>query len=387
MERSKAGILLALTIIALVVAATVMILLNENVDEGKTITTSVRGEGEYKGIELECTVQDIYDMGCNVGDRIIVETNGHTYDATFVKGYSGIGVMGAYVSIADDASNQHVSFGAFNVRIWDHSGCKIGDTVTLKRNGVDPIFAKIPHYVAGTPKHYDGTTTEEVFCNFRAIDTVGIKENEIYRSVSPYRALTERSEIVAELYEKEGIEYILSLGDTESRVDACKQAYGDSYYPVKLYEDGNATVMNLDSNFNREPSDLRKGLLALADTEGKVVINCYQEKDRTGMLCAIIEALTGSDYEEVKKEYMLSYVNHYRIEEGSEEYKIVGNIMFDRFFYLLDHPEIVEQAGSFDWSVLDDYVFDLKAISLKFLKEYAGMSDDEIDRVIDRVAK
>ena len=109
-------------------------------------------------------------MGWSIGDKILVETNGHSYDATFVKGYSGIGVMGAYMSIADDASNQHVSFGAFNVKIWGH-------------------------------------------------------------------------------------------------------------------------------------------------------------------------------------------------------------------------PDMVEQAGSFDWSVIDDYVFDLKEISLKYLKEYAGMSDDEINRVIDRVAK
>ena len=387
MQNDKAGIILVLMAITLVVAAAAVIILNDNEDDERIIVTTIRGMGEYKEIELECTAQDVYDMGCSIGDRILVEANGHTYDATFVKRYSGIGVMGSYISTADDVQNPHVSFGAFNVRIWDHSGCQIGDTVTLKRNGVDPIFAKMSHYTAGTPKHYDGTVPEEVFCNFRAIDTVGIKSDWIYRSVSPYRAQTERSEMVAGLYEKEGIEYILSLGDTGSRVESCRQAYGDSYYPVRLYDEGNAAVMNLDSNFNREPSDLRKGLLALADSEGKVVINCYQGKDRTGMICAMIEALTGSDYEEVKKEYMLSYVNHYRIEEGSEEYDIVGNIMFDRYFYLLDHPEIVEQTGSFDWSVMDGYVFDLEAISLKFLKEYAGMTDDEIDRVIDRVAK
>ena len=387
MGSNRAGIILVLAVFALVAAAAVVLILDEDDDEEKVVTTSVRGEGEYKGIELECTIQDIYDMGCDIGDMILVETNGHTYNATFVKGYSGIGVMGAYISIPDNALNKHASFGAFNVRIWDHSGCKVGDTVTLKKNGVDPIFSKIPHYIAGTPKHYDGISPKEVFCNFRAVDTIGIKENEIYRSVSPYRAHTQRSEMVAELYEEEGIEYILSLGDTESKVNECKEAYGDSYYPVKLCEEGKVIVMNIDSNFNREPSDLRKALLALADTEGKVVINCYQGKDRTGMICAIIEALTGSDFEEVKKEYMQSYVNHYGIEEGSEEYEVVGKMMFDRFFYLLEHPEIVEQAGNFDWSVIDGYVFDLKAISLNYLREYAEMTDDEIDRVLDRVTK
>lgn len=106
---------------------------------------------------------------------------------------------------------------------------------------------------------------------------------------------------------------------------------------------------------------------ALIDSDGKTVINCYLGKDRTGLVVSMMLALTGSSYEEVKHEYMLSYVNHYRVEEGSEEYKVLGNIMFDRYFYLLGHLDIVEIHGDFDWSVLDDYVFDLKAISIDFL--------------------
>lgn len=386
MQNGKMGILLALAVVSLV-AVTAAIIINDDGDDGKTLVTTVMGMGEYDSIELECTVRDVRSLGCEIGDRVLIETNGHTYDATFVSRYSGIGVMGAFLSIPDNPLNQHVCFGAFNVKIWDHSQCKPGDTVTLKRNGVDPLFAKIPHYVAGTPRHYDGSTTKEVFCNFRAVDTVGIRENAIYRSVSPYRAQTERSEIMAELYEKEDIGYILSLGDTESRVESCRSVYGDSYYPVKIYDEGKAIVMNVDSNFNRVPSDLRKALLALLDTEDKVVINCYQGKDRTGMMCTVLEVLTGSDYEEVMEDYMLSYINHYGIEKGSEEYDVIRNIMFDRYLYVLEHPEIVEQVGTFDWSVLDGYVFDVEKIILTFLKDYAGMTDDEIKMVIDRVAK
>ena len=386
MRSGKTGALLALAIVALILATGLIVLHDSDKDE-KTITTSVRGVGEYGCIELECSIQDVLLLGCKIGDKILVETNGHSYDATFVNGYSGIGAMGVYVSIPDNPANDHMSFGAFNADIWNHSGCKVGDTVTMKKNGYDLLFAKIPHYIAGTPKHYDGSVPKEVFCNFRVLDTVGIKENEIFRSVSPYRAHTERSEIMAELYEKEGIEYILSTGDTVSRVEACRSAYGDQYYPVKIYDEGNAAIMNLDPNFNRTPSDLRKALLALADGEGKVVINCYQGKDRTGIICTVLEALTGSDYEEVKEDYMLSYINHYGIEKDSEEYDIICSILFDRNLYLLEHPEVVEQVGRFDWSVLDGHVFDVNAIVLNFLKEHALMTDDEINRVIDRVAK
>ena len=105
------------------------------------------------------------------------------------------------------------------------------------------------------------------------------------------------------------------------------------------------------------------------------------------LVCAMMMALTGSDYEDVKRKYMLSYVNLYGVEEGSEEYEVIGKMMFDRYFYLLGHPGIEEQEEHFDWSVIDDYEFDAKGITESFLREQAGMTDAEIGLLLERISK
>ena len=68
-------------------------------------------------------------------------------------------------------------------------------------------------------------------------------------------------------------------------------------------------------------------------------------------------------------------------------YETLGKIMFDRYFYLLGHPGIEEQAEDFDWSVMDGYEFDLKTITEDFLREKAKMSEEEMELLMERISK
>ena len=105
------------------------------------------------------------------------------------------------------------------------------------------------------------------------------------------------------------------------------------------------------------------------------------------MTSAMIQALAGSSYEDVKRDYMFSYVYLYGVEEGSEEYETLGKMMFDRYFYLLGHPGIEDQAEDFDWSVIDGYEFDLKSITENFLREQSGMTYEEMQLLMERICK
>lgn len=133
--------------------------------------------------------------------------------------------------------------------------------------------------------------------------------------------------------------------------------------------------------------DLRRIMMTIVESDGRIVINCQLGKDRTGMVIAMLQALTGSTYDQIKAEYLQSFVNLYGIDVGSEEYETLGRMMFDRLFYVFAHPELSDMAGSVDWSVLDGYQFDMEQITLNFLKNYANMTDAEIDRLIDRLSQ
>jgi hypothetical protein len=52
---------------------------------------------------------------------------------------------------------------------------------------------------------------------------------------------------------------------------------------------------------------LGQGLAEMAEKEGLYLIHCSLGRDRTGVVCAIIEALCGATYQEIVDDYMYSY--------------------------------------------------------------------------------
>lgn len=381
--RRMAPLMVALMLVVSAVGFAIHLNVSE---EDRTITTKVNALSDYGDLVLDITSADLTDIGCQIGDKILVTANGIRYNATYVIGYTGIGCMDSFVCENNHPHDGHLVFGIFSGKVTERTGCVVGDTLHLERNGVDPNFPKLQKYMKGLDNDRSAFSDEH-YCNFRLIESTGMKKGLFYRSVSPFKSDNERSEVTAELYERYGIGYVVSMGDRVDNVDSCRETYGDSYYPVRLYDAGNAFVDVLSSSLVSVPSDVRKAMLAITESEGKVVINCNLGKDRTGVIVAMLQSLAGSSYEEIRAEYMKSFVFLYGIEVGSEEYDTLCHLMFDQLFYTLANPGIVEQAGNVDWSVLDDYRFDMRGLTLKFLKEMAGMSDKEIEDLVDKVSE
>lgn len=349
------------------------------------VTTSVVGVGEFNSVELGVTSKDLKELGYSIGDKILVSANGKEYNATYVYICAGVGTLDSFINTNDPLDDNNVTFAIFNADVWTCSGCEIGDVIELKKNGRDPNIPVLEKYLRGQVDDRSLFTDEE-YSNFRAVVSAGMKEGILFRSVSPFTAGYERSEVAADFYERNGIENIVSIGDVPAHVERCRNLYGDDYYPVKLYDTGKAFVKNIDPVFTRSPLDFREVLLTISEMEGSVAVNCQLGKDRTGLTVSILLALTGASYEEIRSEYLLTYVNLYGVEVGSEEYDVLGRMMFDRALYVMDNPDATEQAGLIDWNVLEGYDFDVGRIVLKFLKESAMMTDAEIDKVIDKIA-
>ena len=375
----------ALAIVAVVVAIVGICGSGASEDDDCLYVTLI-GPAEFGGVELDLTEEDLRGIGCEFGDRVLIEINGKKIDAIFVTSYSGVGILDAYVSTQTVPTEETLTLGMFNADVWGITGCKAGDVAKVVKNGTDPNISKLQKYLAGTIEDMTGIP-EEQFANFRAVGSPNMKGDLLYRSVSPFREGTLRSEVAVQLYEANGIEYILSIGDEPSKVEACRQMYGDSYYLVQLYDSGNVFIESINPSLNIHPDDLRRIMMTIAESDGRIVINCQLGKDRTGMVIAMLQALTGSTYDQIKAEYLQSFVNLYGIDVGSEEYETLGRMMFDRLFYVFAYPELSDMAGSVDWSVLDGYQFDMEQITLNFLKNYANMTDAEIDRLIDRLSQ
>lgn len=77
-------------------------------------------------------------------------------------------------------------------------------------------------------------------------------------------------------------------------------------------------------------TSLAAGLRDMMKHEGPVYIHCLEGKDRTGFVCALLEALAGASYDELLTDYMTTYENYYGLtEEASpEQYEAVVSLKF-----------------------------------------------------------
>ena len=44
------------------------------------------------------------------------------------------------------------------------------------------------------------------------------------------------------------------------------------------------------------------------------IVHCMEGKDRTGYVCALLEGLCGATYEEMVNDYLITYVNYYKVD-------------------------------------------------------------------------
>ena len=163
--------------------------------------------------------------------------------------------------------------------------------------------------------------TDEEFANFRAFCTEGGKEPVFYRSSTPLNPDLGRNEYVMAAMEKAGIRTVINLNDSVERMENYT-TYPESYY-------SRCSIINPQLNYDfgsEEFSEKVKEIIVfITENDGPYLIHCNEGKDRTGILCALMEFLVGESMEEVVQDYMLSYRNFYKIQPGDENYDTIVN--------------------------------------------------------------
>lgn len=67
-------------------------------DTPDSIDTVIRGKGESGTIRTDVTVQNMFDAGYEIGDRVNVTIRGVAYLTTFVREATGLGSLDGFVS-------------------------------------------------------------------------------------------------------------------------------------------------------------------------------------------------------------------------------------------------------------------------------------------------
>ena len=189
-------------------------------------------------------------------------------------------------------------------------------------------------------------SSDQVFANFREIKQGNLKKAVLFRSSSPINPKLGRAPFADKLIEEAGVATILNLTDSEEDIDNYlkKDNFNSPYYK-SLLDKGNVALLNMScdtgsQDFNQK---FKEGLKFALEKEGPILVHCTEGQDRAGFVAAMLEALTGSSVEEIKKDYMTTYLNYYFFQEDSKQYeKIAEANILDKLREVTD-LESIEQ--------------------------------------------
>ncbi len=344
----------------------------------KAITTgelNIR-EGQFGGVILEITRNSFEKLGFATGDSVDVRfSNGHEIkDIPYHTGYYvrfNKPILVAY-------NGEAIIAFAFKSgeKAWEAFGMSEKDTgrVTLNETGKYKARELLLHqrYI----NNRSDFASDEIFANYRVMSGGKLKKDKFYRSCSPCDNKYNRAKYADELMKRDNINFVFNLADNAEQYNKhiTKSDFKSDYYK-SLHDKGQVILTGLGPNFNSNESKkiIAGALKNIPSINGKLLFHCAEGKDRTGFVCALVEALAGANYDEIEADYMKTYDNYYHINKKDTPDKY--NAVIEAYF--LDIMETI--SGEKDEGKMKKA--NLKSGAINYLKS-CGLTDSTIEKII-----
>ncbi|MGI6148936.1 MAG: protein tyrosine phosphatase [Firmicutes bacterium] len=341
------------------------------------IKAPVAAVDKYGNITLDLMTQVLFDAGFEFGDLVTVQVDEHSITAPFVTAYSDVNVGSELVRGpgGDGAANVMVAInmGNFAGTYGVQEGTEV--ILTLAEKGTY-LGEWLLRQLKRTNNRED-YSTDEVFANFRSVAVGRMGTGTYYRSSSPVNDELGRAFYADSLAKAAGIKTVINLADSQAELEQYFAAEGfNSPYYKNLYENGRVILLNMGVDF-RSPEfkeKLKAGLEFLIAHDGPYFIHCNEGKDRAGFVSALLEALVGATVTEIKEDYMVTFMNYYGVEYGSEQYDKIAesNIL----------ESLRDIAGLPKGASLDNV--DLEAAAERYLLGI-GLTSEQIETLKDKL--
>ncbi len=384
----------------------------ESLDEPLSVTLDVlnRGADAFYGCDVNISIKDFIALGFELGDAcdVVLENDLYRYEfksVPFYNGYytkTGDPLLCAYGYAVKENRGEdyqytrtdypYLRFCFNNREMWNllHLTTDMKCTITLVEQGGYEYEQKLVGGLTYSKDFEDyeaknGITKEEVFANFRAVKSDAMKENVLFRSASPFDNANNRAPYVNELAKANGIDYVLNLADSQTKIDKYKESdvWSELDYSQQLLDNDRVCLMSMSAAYEGAAyqAALVKGLnSALEHNATKILFHCTEGKDRTGFVGLVLESLCGASYEEMLFDYMVTYDNYYNLTEASDKtaYDYIVDLKFnDMVNYLLTFDPSLEAKGdgTYDLAGVTPENF---ATAARNLLAKAGMSEDNL---------
>ncbi|MDO4940544.1 MAG: tyrosine-protein phosphatase [Erysipelotrichaceae bacterium] len=338
---------------------------------------------EFGTVFCNVSIDDFFKSGFALGDSVDIEFS-VGYKIEDVPIYDGYYVKIDAPLVLTLATSYRDILIAYNYgpHLYDKLGLKPGDKcrITLREKGkYKNVVETIDVSYSTNPNDYK---LIEDFTNFRPLKGGKLKKNYIYRSASPCGKLFIRSDYVSKMFEKYHISYAINLTDTEQIVE---NVYNGtelvSSYWRELYRNNKVLVNRLTANFRSKEYGLQLADLFRKITkldEPNFVIHCYEGRDRTGVVCFVLQALAGANSEEVEDEYMESFrcFNNISKHVDINKYNVHRELYYDDFVRSVCKVEDINMPQE-----------QLHQNIINYLVDNCEMTLEEIDALTNKISE
>ena len=206
--------------------------------------------------------------------------------------------------------------------------------------------------------------SDEDFANFREVRSSKMKPGILYRGSSPIDPKLQRDKITDDALRTVGVKTIINFVNKEEKAVEFPH-YFETYYSKQNILFIPAPVYFFGEKYQ---DVLRKTIRFMLAHEGPYFFHCWEGKDRTGFICALLLCLVGAARNEIIADYMASYTNFFQFEKGSETYMHIAL----RIYHLIKRAFDIDEVSDVD---LSKKAYDY------FVK--IGLSEEEVTRLRD----
>ncbi len=313
---------------------------------------------KYGNVMTDISPEMVAASGAEVGDVVIVKIGDNVIVLPFVTTYGDVDRGTALMRPRDTGIQLAINYGNFAVTYGVSEGSQV--SIYMKEKGAYLSDIAIRHLEKLEKR--DDYDSDEAFANFRQVTAGKIKPGVLYRVSHPSLG-DDRSSYAAKLVEEHGIKTILNLSDTSEEFE---QNLAHSEYYRELNEAGNVVAVGMGVDFAAKEftAKLKTVMEFMIAHDGPYAVHCVEGKDRVGIVVALLEGLAGATVDEIVQDYMVSYENYFKVEKGTEGYKLVSKIMYDQLKEMNNGQPVTDA--------------DVKAVVVNYLKNSVGLDDEQI---------
>ena len=298
------------------------------------LTVSIEKINKHGNVILATTFDEMNAAGIEVGDIITVTVSGEAYDMPVGNAYSDVdtGEMLCRFDMEDNQVAIGINMGDFATTakiaqkqeideepgyLWEIKSPDLSLKLKEKKGYLDEYNAR---NLTRTNERGDyAELMDGAFANFREVQVSGLKRNMLYRGSSPLRDDLGRNVYMLAAMEDAGVKSVINLDDSEEVMKGY-DTYAGSYYST-------CEILNPEMDYDYGNDDFSADVKACVEfiisNDGPFLIHCKEGKDRTGILCAILECFAGATAQEICDDYMLTYMNFYHITPDDTSYGIL----------------------------------------------------------------